>query len=267
MTKKLIALDLDGTTLNSTSLISTKTAQILQKARDKGHVVSIATGRPYRMSAHYYQQLKLDTPMVNFNGALVHKPQQKWAYEKEYSIQREIAFEILAQKEKLHLDFVAAENRENFFIDSLQNFQKDFFAADTASDANLFSQLKNNPTSVMLKTKNEYSSFVVETLTKQFADDIEVRTWGGPSAVLEVVPKGVQKAMAVSVVAESMQIKQKDIIAFGDEHNDLELLDYAGWGVAMKNGTEQVKSVANDITDKTNDEDGMVEYLENLLAI
>lgn len=267
MTKKLIALDLDGTTLNSTSLISTKTARILQKARDKGHVVSIATGRPYRMSAHYYQQLKLDTPMVNFNGALVHKPQQKWAYEKEYSIQREIAFEILAQKEKLHLDFIAAENRENFFIDSLQNFQKDFFAADTASDANLFSQLKNNPTSVMLKTKNEYSSFVVETLTKQFADDIEVRTWGGPNAVLEVVPKGVQKTMAVSVVAESMQIKQKDIIAFGDEHNDVELLDYEGWGVAMKNGTEQVKSVANDITDKTNDEDGMVEYLEDLLAI
>lgn len=267
MSKKLIALDLDGTTLDNTSLISTKTAQILQKARDKGHVVSIATGRPYRMSAHYYQQLNLDTPMVNFNGALVHKPQQKWAYEKEYSIQREIAFEILAQKEKLHLDFVAAENRENFFIDSLQNFQKDFFAADTASDANLFSQLKNNPTSVMLKTKNEYSSFVVETLTKQFANDIEVRTWGGPSAILEVVPKGVQKAMAVSVAAESMQIKQKDIIAFGDEHNDVELLDYAGWGVAMKNGTEQVKSVANDITDKTNDEDGMVEYLEDLLAI
>ncbi|MCF1631427.1 Cof-type HAD-IIB family hydrolase [Tetragenococcus koreensis] len=267
MPKKLIALDLDGTTLNNTSTITPKTAQIIQKARDKGHIVSIATGRPYRMSAHYYQQLNLDSPIVNFNGALVHKPQQKWAYEKEYSIQREIAFEILAQKEKLHLDFVAAENRETFFIDNLQNFQKDFFATDTATDANLFSQLKTNPTSVMLKTKNEFSSFVVETLTSQFSDEIEVRTWGGPSAILEVVPKGVQKAMAVSVVAESMQINQKDIIAFGDEHNDVELLDYAGWGVAMKNATDQVKSVANDITAKTNDEDGMVEYLEELLAI
>lgn len=56
MSKKLIALDLDGTTLNSASLISERTVQVLQKARDKGHIVSIATGRPYRMSAHYYQQ-------------------------------------------------------------------------------------------------------------------------------------------------------------------------------------------------------------------
>lgn len=267
MPKKLIALDLDGTTLNNASMISPKTVQILKKVQDKGHIVSIATGRPYRMSAHYYQQLKLDSPMVNFNGSLVHKPQKKWAYEKEYSVQRDIAFEILAQKEKLHLDFVAAENRETFFIDKLQNFQKDFFATDTVTDENLFSKLKTNPTSVMLKTKNKFASFVVDTLTKQFPDEIEVRTWGGQDAILEVVPKGVQKAMAMAVVAESMQFKPKDIIAFGDEHNDVELLDYAGWGVAMKNGTDQVKSVANDMTTKTNDEDGMVEYLEQLLAI
>ncbi|AYW48257.1 Cof-type HAD-IIB family hydrolase [Tetragenococcus osmophilus] len=267
MSKKLIALDLDGTTLNNASLISSNTAKILQKARDKGHIISIATGRPYRMSAHYYQQLHLDSPMVNFNGSLIHKPKEKWIYEKEFSVPREIAFEILEQREKLGLDFVAAENRQTFFIDKLENFQKDFFATDIATEANLFPQLKTNPTSVMLKTKNELANSVTEALTKQFPNEIDVNTWGGADTILEVVPKGVQKAMAVSVVAEAMQIKQKDVIAFGDEHNDVELLDYAGWGVAMKNGTEQVKSVANDVTSKTNDEEGMVEYLEELLAI
>lgn len=267
MSKKLIALDLDGTTLNSASLISARTVQVLQKARDKGHIVSIATGRPYRMSAHYYQQLHLDSPMVNFNGSLIHKPKEKQSYEKEYSVPREIAFEILEQREDLHLDFVAAENRQTFFIDKLENFQKDFFATDIATEANLFPQLKTNPTSVMLKTKNEFANFVTEALTKQFPNEIDVKTWGGAATILEVVPKGVQKAMAISVVAEAMQVNQKDIIAFGDEHNDVELLDYAGWGVAMKNGTEQLKSVANDVTTKTNDEEGMVDYLEELLAI
>lgn len=119
----------------------------------------------------------------------------------------------------------------------------------------------------MLKTKNEFANFVTEALTKQFPNEIDVKTWGGAATILEVVPKGVQKAMAISVVAEAMQVNQKDIIAFGDEHNDVELLDYAGWGVAMKNGTEQLKSVANDVTTKTNDEEGMVDYLEELLAI
>ena len=102
---------------------------------------------------------------------------------------------------------------------------------------------------------------------KQFKDQIDVRTWGGPNAILEVVPKGVQKAMAVSVIADSLNIAQKDVIAFGDEHNDLELLDYAGWGVAMSNGTEQVKKVANDVTSKTNDENGLADYLEQYLAL
>ncbi len=101
----------------------------------------------------------------------------------------------------------------------------------------------------------------------EFKDDIDVRTWGGPNAILEVVPKGVQKAIGVDIIARSLGIAQKDVIAFGDEHNDVELLDYAGWGVAMKNGTDQLKSYANDITERTNDEDGLADYLESYLAL
>ena len=84
---------------------------------------------------------------------------------------------------------------------------------------------------------------------------------------MEIVPKGVQKAMALSIVAHSLDVQSKNIIAFGDEHNDLELLDYAGWGVAMQNATNQLKAVANDVTPKTNDEDGLADYLEEFLAL
>lgn len=267
MTKKLIAIDLDGTTLNNQSLISQRTAEVLKKARDAGHYVSIATGRPYRMSAQFYQQLQLDTPMVTFNGALVHKPNVIWPYERELSIQREVAFEILAQKERLNLEFVAAENRETFFIDRLDRFEGEFFATEKITEANLFHNLKNNPTSLLVKTQHEVSKIVSASLIEQFKDEVDVRTWGGPNAILEIVPKGVQKAMAVSVIADSLGMKAKDVIAFGDEHNDLELLDYAGWGVAMQNGTEQLKGVSNDITQKNNDEDGLADYLEDYLSL
>lgn len=267
MTKKLIAIDLDGTTLNSQSLISQRTASVLKKATEAGHYVSIATGRPYRMSAHFYQQLQLETPMVTFNGALVHKPNVVWPYERELSIQREIAFEILAQKERLNLDFVAAENREMFFVDRLDNFEGEFFATEKITEANLFQNLKSNPTSLLVKTQHQVSQKVAASLIEQFKESVDVRTWGGPNAILEIVPKGVQKAMALSVVAHSLAIQSKDIIAFGDEHNDLELLDYAGWGVAMQNGTDQLKGVANDVTSKTNDQDGLADYLEEYLAL
>lgn len=267
MTKKLIAIDLDGTTLNTSSLITSRTQDVLKKARQAGHIVSIATGRPYRMSEQFYRQLHLDSPMVNFNGALVHLPEQAWPYESEHSIDRDIAFSILEKKHALNLDFVAAENRETFYVDQIEGVEPHFFATETITDQNLFKHLTSNPTSLLLKTQHQFATDVAQKLMTEFHDEIDVRTWGGPNAILEVVPKGVQKAMGVDIIARSLNIKPQDVIAFGDEHNDLELLDYAGWGVAMKNGTDQLKAVANDQTRLTNEEDGLADYLERYLSL
>lgn len=120
MNKKLIAIDLDGTTLNTESQISKRTFDVLTRATKAGHYVTIATGRPFRMSDQFYRQLALKTPMINFNGGLVHKPRQVWANETEFSVSKEIAFELMAQKENLNLDFVAAENRETFLSINLK---------------------------------------------------------------------------------------------------------------------------------------------------
>ncbi|KAF1303651.1 MULTISPECIES: Cof-type HAD-IIB family hydrolase [Enterococcus] len=267
MNTKLIAIDLDGTTLNGDSQITPRTQEVLAKATKAGHVVSIATGRPFRMSEGFYKQLALKTPMVNFNGALVHLPYHQWAQESETLINREIVFEILAQKQRLNLDFVAAENRDTFYIDDLNFFSPKFFASAKATENNLLQNLKTNPTSMLIQTKNEFAAEVSQKLNEQFADFVDVRTWGGPNAILEVVAKGIQKAHGVSIIANSLHIDRKDIIAFGDEHNDLEMLEYAGLGVAMANGTTDAKAAANDITEKTNDEDGLAEYLETHLAI
>lgn len=266
--KKLIAIDLDGTTLNQDSKISNRTAAALKKASDAGHLVTIATGRPNRMSEEFYKQLQLHTPMVNFNGALVYVPGKKWEGEMETAINRDIVFEILSQKKDLDLDFVSAENRETFYIDSFDFFDPAFFAGQ-ATEKNLLStaNLRSNPSSMLIRTKPERASWVSDTLMKKFGDQVDVRTWGGPNPILEIVAKGIQKAVAVDHVAKNFGISQKDVIAFGDEHNDVELLDYAGWGVAMSNGSDGAKAVANDITKKSNQEDGLADYLENYLAL
>lgn len=266
--KKLIAIDLDGTTLNAQSLISPKTEQTLKKAIDNGHYVSIATGRPYRMSHQFYQQLGLTTPMVNFNGALVHIPEKKWDLESEDNIERDLVFDILAQKKELQLDFVAAENKETFYIDTLDGFDPKFFASKATLDNLLTAKnLRTNPTSMMVRTTPNQAEKVADTLTKQYGDYIDVRTWGGPMPILEMVAKGIQKAHGVDQVANFLSVKPADIIAFGDEHNDEEMLSYAGWGVAMNNATDKIKSVANDVTEKTNDQDGLADYLENYLDL
>ena len=269
LNKKLIAIDLDGTTLNQDSMITSKTKETLKKAINAGHHVSIATGRPFRMSHQFYQQLELTTPMVNFNGALVHIPNQHWDGERETLINREIAFEILSQKKQLNLDFIAAENRDTFFIDSFDFFDEKIFASSRPGEKNLLSpkNLTTNPTSLLVRTDKRFAGAVSAELTRQFGSYVDVRTWGGPTAILEIVSKGIQKAKGVQEIANYLSIDQKDVIAFGDEHNDLELLDYAGCGVAMANGTDQLKGIANDVTPLSNQEDGLAVYLEKLLKL
>ena len=269
LNKKLIAIDLDGTTLNQDSMITSKTKETLKKAINAGHHVSIATGRPFRMSHQFYQQLELTTPMVNFNGALVHIPNQHWDGERETLINREIAFEILSQKKQLNLDFIAAENRDTFFIDSFDFFDEKIFASSRPGEKNLLSpkNLTTNPTSLLVRTDKRFAGAVSAELTRQFGSYVDVRTWGGPTAILEIVSKGIQKAKGVQEIANYLSIDHKDVIAFGDEHNDLELLDYAGWGVAMANGTDQLKGIANDVTPLSNQEDGLAVYLEKLLKL
>ncbi|MBV7392454.1 MULTISPECIES: Cof-type HAD-IIB family hydrolase [Enterococcus] len=267
--KKLIAIDLDGTTLNQDSIITEKTFKTLRRAVEDGHQVVIATGRPYRMSQQFYHQLKLTSPMINFNGALVHLPGKQWKGEQETAINRKIVFDLLAEKKNLKLDFIAAENRNTFFIDDLNFFDKGLFASEQATLDNLLTTdtLTSNPTSMLLRSQPENLVSVSNELKNQFGQEIEVNTWGGPSSILEVVAKGIQKAHGLERVIDEFQMDKKDIIAFGDEHNDVDMLQYAGWGVAMANGTDQVKSVANDITDKPNSEDGLADYLTKYLDL
>ena len=95
MTKKIIAVDLDGTLLNSDSQISDFTKEIIKKVAEKGHQVIITTGRPYRMSKDFYRELDLNTPMINFNGSLTHLPDQVWDFEKCLTVDKKYLLDMV----------------------------------------------------------------------------------------------------------------------------------------------------------------------------
>ena len=79
---------------------------------------------------------------------------------------------------------------------------------------------------------------------------------------LEVVPKGMSKGAAVKMLCSMMDVSIEDAVAVGDAANDLSMIETAGIGVAMANGTEEVKSVANYITRLDNNHDGIAEVVE-----
>jgi len=81
-----------------------------------------------------------------------------------------------------------------------------------------------------------------------------------------VIPE-ILKATGVEVLAHHYHVERKNIIAFGDEHNDSAMIDYAGWGVAMQNATPTIKGLANDVTRLDNEHDGLAAYLQDYLEL
>lgn len=269
MNKKLIALDLDGTTLNNQSLISEKTTAVLTKLKQAGHIVSIATGRPYRSSRQYYAALDLDTPIVNFNGALCHKPNEL-AWESQYhkTLNREIAIDMLSLRKDMDIQLIAAELRDSVYVDADFVPYEDFFATGKNMSFELSEDtLKEEPTAISIFTGHENQKVIIDKIVNRYGDAVEVRTWGGQTPCLEVVAAGVQKALGVERIAQVYGIQQQDILAFGDEANDYEMIQYAGHGVAMRNGIDELKAIANDVTDFTNHENGLANYLENYFKL
>lgn len=267
MAKKLIALDLDGTTLNNQSQISPRTIDVIKKATAAGHIVAIATGRPNRISENYYHQLQLTGPMVNFNGGLIHVPDKVWQGERDSTIPRELVFDVLKLKKDLPIRMVAAEGKNFLYADQLVDLDIGFFPTVLKQNQLLTEKnLQTDPTSLTIFIDNADQDFIKQSLSAKYPQ-IELNSWGGTVNALEVVHQGINKYTGVAYLADYLKIRNEDVIAFGDEINDLQMLTHVGWGVAMANGVPALKEAANDVTRLDNDQDGLADYLTHYLAI
>lgn len=274
MDRKLIGIDLDKTTLNDAGKVSDRTRRTLQAAQRKGHIVSIVTGRPVRLSMDIYDTLGLQSPMINFNGSLGHKPYQHWDHEYSFNIDREIAFDLLENAQMMGIDTVVAESKNDVWANGNgpQRGTEDaiFFPQDETGRKMLDRlNLQTDVNAILIHAENAlHQSQIQHFVTDRYgADRVNVKTWGGESPVLEVAPAGVSKDTGLDVLRKAYDIKRDDIYAFGDEMNDFEMIGYATHGVVMKNGNPELKAIADDMTDCTNEEDGLARYLEKLLKL
>lgn len=268
--RHLIALDLDGTLLTNDKQISLRNKLTLQKAVDDGHIVVIATGRPHRASIDYYHTLELNTPMVNFNGALIHHPtDKKWdALHNPMPIRT--AHKIVDACYDFGVHNLLAEVMDNVYLDKYDKNIIDIFQA-TQNDppfaiGNIKNKLQEDPTSLLIHPREDHIQSLRSHLDDYHAELIEHRKWGAPWNIIEIVKKGMNKAVGLEKVAHYYHIPPERIIAFGDEDNDLEMIDYAGVGVAMDNGIDELKSIAKHVTE-TNEQDGIGSFLEQYLKL
>lgn len=266
--KHLIVLDLDGTLLKDNKTISSKTKKVLFKAKEAGHEVMIATGRPYRSSEMYYRELELNSPVVNFNGAFVHHPKDHNFGVHHSPLDMSVAKDIVESCNSFHFHNIVAEVIDDVYIHYHDEKLLEIFSYGnpniTTGDLRKF--LHDSPTSMLIHSEEDQVNQIRQHLAEVHAEVIEQRSWGHPFPVIEIVKHGLNKAVGLKRVSEYYGIPKERIIAFGDEDNDLEMIDFAGYGIAMGNAIDKVKNIANDVT-YSNEEDGIGHYLNDLLNL
>lgn len=268
MSHKIIAVDLDGTLLNSQSQLSDFTKETIKKVSQKGHKVIIATGRPYRMAYHYYKELELDTPMINFNGSLTHLPGKKWEFERSLTVDKSFLIDMVAREEEIEADFIAGEFRNKFYITnpdekvaSPQLFGVSSFIPENQLNSRLITK---DPSAILLQTRAKDKYALADQMKSFYNHELSINTWGGPLNILECTPKGVNKAFSLNYLLNVLNADRTDLIAFGDENNDTEMLEFAGTGYAMKNASDTLLPFADKQLDLTNEQDGVAHELTRL---
>jgi 5-amino-6-(5-phospho-D-ribitylamino)uracil phosphatase len=268
MKQHLIALDLDGTLLKDDKTISSATKKVIEKAKESGHQVMIATGRPFRSSEMHYRELELTTPIVNFNGAFVHHPlNNNWGtYHSPLDIH--VAKDIVEACQDFNLHNIIAEVIDEVYLHYHDEKLLDIFGLGNPSitTGDLREFLKQSPTSMLIHAEEEHVPAIRKHLSEVHAEVIDHRRWAAPWHVIEIVKTGLNKAVGIKKVSDYFQIPQDRIIAFGDEDNDLEMIEFAGKGIAMGNGIDALKNIAKEVT-LSNEEDGVAIYLNEVLNL
>lgn len=263
---RMVAIDLDGTLLTSRKSISSKTHAALKAAMKHGVKVVLATARPPRSVRHYYLALKLDTPTINYNGALIWDEPRKKVIE-HTTLSQDIARKIIdAARKKFPEMLVSVEILDKWYTDHFDE-NPDFitetgkhFAPDFIGPIEAF--LTVPVTKLMLLGRPEWLAVIEADLTRKFHKQVAFTR--SEHFLLQIMATGVSKAVALQKLARRLHVDPAHVMAIGDAPNDVHMMQWAGLAIAPQNAWDAVKSVAHCIV-PSNDHDGVAVALEEFV--
>lgn len=257
-TKKLIAIDLDGTLLQDDGSISQKTAKVVAEVLEAGHKIVIATGRHTSSALPIAKQLGLTDAIITFNGALIMNLKNK-KEEVSYAYSPDEVSNLIAIIKTLGYPYIAS-TKACHFIEPDYRFLVPYYSDSPIHIGKLYTNEISNPS--ILKTTilgEENNLKEIEPVVKALLPNHTVVRSGETS--LDVMDKKASKGEALHWLAKYYQVDREDIISFGNYHNDLSMLEFAGTGVAVANAPKEVQERADVITD-SNEADGVARFLE-----
>ena len=260
---KMVATDIDGTILGESFQFSPRVIECIKNLSKNGVKVVLVTGRMHLAALKLAQKLELDTPIVSYQGGLIKEQDGRTLYQKTLDPKR--AKEVIkwAKENDVHINLYMNDVLyvENDDIAIKRYTGERFIPYEVCSFDDLEIKNVNKILAINFDDVNLVTSWV-EYLRKLMPELYIVKS---TPYFCEVSNNEAKKSCAVEFLQNYWGYNKDEILCIGDQNNDIELLKAGGIAVAMGNATDELKAVADYITD-TIDNDGFVKAMEKYVA-
>ncbi|HEV7215304.1 MAG TPA: Cof-type HAD-IIB family hydrolase [Chloroflexota bacterium] len=257
---KLLAMDLDGTLIGNDLLISERVKRAVAAAEAAGVWAALATGRMFRATLPFARTLGITTPAICYQGAMVHNIEGDGIIY-EQPVPLAAAREAVAEAQAR--GFVTLAYVDDWCYAGKDSPEAQFYARHSRIQprfvGELLDWLETPPTKLVIVSTAEQTDANVAQFRQIFGSRLNV-TKSYP-LFTEIIHPDVSKGRALARLAERLGVAREEVVAIGDNLNDLDMIEYAGLGIAMGNGAPAVRQAAG-WTCPTQAEDGVAVAIE-----
>lgn len=262
---KLVAIDLDGTLLNSDKKVSRKNIETIRKLREKNVLVTIATGRPVGGFSWILDDLSLfadDDYSITNTGSLIIKNKDK----------SDVSKEVLSMDDYFKLKNIINENLQigiynkyNLYSNS-QKINKHFAFESEILKMPIEKFDESNKNQSVDRISITGDGEILDLFEKTYNEELlkTYQTVRNVPEVFEVLNKKADKGQALKRLCSYLNIGLKNTLTIGDSNNDKTMLSISGISATCQNGRESVKEMVDVVSDFSNDQDGVSNILEKI---
>lgn len=265
---RLIVSDLDGTLLRDDHTLSEYTKAVIHRVSEQGIDFMLATGRIFGGARQFARELKLNTPILACNGALIKESAGKLLYGKP--LQDETLCEVFQLLTGRNYYF-HCYGEESFYTKKLGNSLTAFYLFNKElPEEDRFPMVEIDPMEligqhtiykVLARCEGEEERKALSSSLSEIAGASVTVSWHN---TFDICANEVSKAAAIERYAKEKGIHRSEIMCFGDNYNDLDMLQYAGLGIAVENGVRELKEAADYVAASNND-DGVAKAIEKFI--
>ena len=268
---KLLALDLDGTTLNSNEEMNEADISAIREASRAGVRIIVTTGRSYASAYPYIVKLNTGDPTITYNGALIRNGRDVL---RSLTLDEETIYRTLTVLKDLGQAPIVYSTDEKRHIDDPDSLVDNFFEFSKGSGVenvisdNLLDQQWEQIVRISVFTDQRTTEMLHSELTKRLGNSIKTVQTYFPHWnfwIFEILNPQCSKPVALQFLCDRYGFHPNEVVAVGDNRNDIEMLTWAGMGVAMRNSLPDVAQYADYITKRSNDEHGVAEVIHRYI--